>query len=452
MPAYEVLQQLYSLDPSSPDFLRVLYALIRNDEDEQYSSSLGGEELTRLVDFLDNALSLIPTSDDVFRRCLRKLRAICGFHTILPSSHIINGDLTRVGISAIAFGGFADVWQGDQGGNRVCIKVLRIAVNDTDGLKKLFFKEAVVWKRLRHPNVVPFLGVTLEPLQFVSEWLPNGTLTHYVTNNPSANRIALLLDVAEGLNYLHASYTIHGDLKGPNILIKANGHACLADFGLASIVHGNDSMNASKIQGYSERWTAPEILSGAEKITREADVFSFGMVVIGTFTGKNPFSEFNAHTVVFKTMNRERPTYPRGTEALGFVTPIWHMTVDCWHHDPAHRPMMAAVVEFLRDCYTLHTVDPLLSTLSPWNPTVNASPYEVISPIPTDDNGSPTWSMGTSHVLFSGTSPSSFNGSFSEESPGYSVLDRPPSSNGHGRPTRPFTTGNPAPLLLHITY
>jgi hypothetical protein len=155
MPAYEVLQQLYSLDPSSPDFLRVLYALIRNDEDEQYSSSLGGEELTRLVDFLDNvrlllcpasfpitnetlkALSFIPTSDDVFRRCLRKLRAICGFHTILPSSHIINGDLTRVGISAIAFGGFADVWQGDQGGNRVCIKVLRIAVNDTDGLKKV---------------------------------------------------------------------------------------------------------------------------------------------------------------------------------------------------------------------------------------------------------------------------------------------------------------------------
>jgi serine/threonine protein kinase len=143
---------------------------------------------------------------------LRKLRAICGHHTTLPSSHIISGDLTKIGESPTAFGGFADVWQGDQGGKRVCIKVLRIALNDTGGLRKVrirrrrialfadglswvlqsFFKEAVVWKRLRHPNIVPFLGVTIKPLQFVSEWMPNGTLTHYVTKNPSVNRIALV--------------------------------------------------------------------------------------------------------------------------------------------------------------------------------------------------------------------------------------------------------------------
>ena len=154
MPASQVLQQLYSLDPSSPNFLRVLFALIRNDEDEQYSSGLQGEELTRLVDFLDDvrllflapcpiinktskALCFIPPSDAMFRRCLRKLRAICGSHTTLPSSHIISGDLTRIGESAIAYGGFADVWQGDQGGKRVCIKALRISLNDTSGLKKV---------------------------------------------------------------------------------------------------------------------------------------------------------------------------------------------------------------------------------------------------------------------------------------------------------------------------
>ena len=88
-----------------------------------------------------------------------------------------------------------------------------------------------MWKRLKHPNIVPFLGVTREPLQIVSEWMPNGTLTHYVEKTPGADRISLvslfsaigldryrrrpkLLDVAEGLNYLHMSCTIHGDLKG----------------------------------------------------------------------------------------------------------------------------------------------------------------------------------------------------------------------------------------------
>ena len=59
-------------------------------------------------------------------------------------------------------------------------------------ISKAFFGEAVVWKRLRHPNVVPFLGVTTAPLQLVSEWMPNGTLTEYVNTNPGADRISLV--------------------------------------------------------------------------------------------------------------------------------------------------------------------------------------------------------------------------------------------------------------------
>ena len=54
MSASDVLQRLYTLNTSSPDFSRVLYGLIRRDEDEQYSSSLEGEELVRLVNFLDD--------------------------------------------------------------------------------------------------------------------------------------------------------------------------------------------------------------------------------------------------------------------------------------------------------------------------------------------------------------------------------------------------------------
>jgi hypothetical protein len=154
MSASQVLQRLYSLDTSSPDFLRVLYGLIRHDEDEQYSSSLQGPELARLVDFLDDvrtlpfpshpvakqtlqALSSIPTTDDVFRQCLRKLRAICGCHTTLPSSHVVSGDLARLGGHPIAFGGFADVWEGAHDGRKVCVKALRVSLNDDQSLTKV---------------------------------------------------------------------------------------------------------------------------------------------------------------------------------------------------------------------------------------------------------------------------------------------------------------------------
>lgn len=161
MSASQVIQHLYSLDKSSPDFLRVLYGLIRHDEDEQYTSNLRGPELARLVDFLDEvralssafraipkripqALNTIPTSDDVFRQCLRKLRAICGCHTTLPSSHTVSGDLKKLGDQPVACGGFADVWEGSLGGSRVCIKVLRVSLNDGQCLTKV---------RIRHRHI-----------------------------------------------------------------------------------------------------------------------------------------------------------------------------------------------------------------------------------------------------------------------------------------------------------
>ena len=56
-----ILNRLYSLDPSSLDFLRRLRSLIRIDEKEQYLSSLQGSQLTRLVDFLDE-VRIIPST------------------------------------------------------------------------------------------------------------------------------------------------------------------------------------------------------------------------------------------------------------------------------------------------------------------------------------------------------------------------------------------------------
>lgn len=49
-----------------------------------------------------------------------------------------------------------------------------------------------MWRRLEHSNIVPFIGVTQTPIQFVSEWMPNGTLTEYVNENANANRIGLV--------------------------------------------------------------------------------------------------------------------------------------------------------------------------------------------------------------------------------------------------------------------
>ena len=103
--------------------------------------------------------------------------------------------------------------------------------------------------------------------------------------------------MAEGLNYLHENHLIHGDLKGvgsssvplqaplttsgqPNILVDHNGNTRLTDFGLASVVRGLNSVLITNVKGYTEAWAAPEVLQDGDKATPEADIFSFGMVVI----------------------------------------------------------------------------------------------------------------------------------------------------------------------------
>ena len=66
--ASQVIQHLYTLDTSSPDFLRAISNLILHDENEQYTSSIQGPELTRLVDFLDEVCALPSASRRISKR------------------------------------------------------------------------------------------------------------------------------------------------------------------------------------------------------------------------------------------------------------------------------------------------------------------------------------------------------------------------------------------------
>ena len=61
IPASQILQHLYLLDPSSPGIPRLIYGLIHHDREDQYLSNLQGSELTQLVDFLDKVYTLLFT-------------------------------------------------------------------------------------------------------------------------------------------------------------------------------------------------------------------------------------------------------------------------------------------------------------------------------------------------------------------------------------------------------
>jgi serine/threonine protein kinase len=94
-----------------------------------------------------------------------------------------------------------------------------------------------------------------------------------------------LLEIAQGLVYLHSQDIIHGDLRGANILVDDNWHVRLADFGLAVFASATVATGSSH-RGGSARWMSPELLSpqscGLEKSQRTfaSDVYSFACVCI----------------------------------------------------------------------------------------------------------------------------------------------------------------------------
>jgi serine/threonine protein kinase len=91
--------------------------------------------------------------------------------------------------------------------------------------------ELIVWKSLRHPNIVPLIGTCEQfPVSLVSEWMSGGTMTAFLRDHPDRERSFLVsddvnasgrselcypqvMDTLQGLGFMHSLDVVHGDLK-----------------------------------------------------------------------------------------------------------------------------------------------------------------------------------------------------------------------------------------------
>ncbi|KAF9791123.1 kinase-like protein, partial [Thelephora terrestris] len=213
-------------------------------------------------------------------------------------------------------------------------------------------KEAITWKTLRHPNVLPLIGVTMTMNQFamISDWMPNGNLNEFVEANPDADRLKLLGDAARGLIYIHERGVVHGDLKGANILVDQSCRAHLADFGLLTIISdpANLLSSSSYAQGGTARWMSPERISPQDfglktsRPSKSSDCYSLGMVIYEIVSGNPPFREDRDLTVFVKVLKGERPLREEG-----FADRLWSTLEQCWMPQPSDRPSVEDVFQCL---------------------------------------------------------------------------------------------------------
>ncbi|KAF8869494.1 kinase-like domain-containing protein, partial [Mucidula mucida] len=215
--------------------------------------------------------------------------------------------------------------------------------------------EALVWRQLRHPNILPFLGVNnqLSPPSFclVSKWMANGNINEFLTKHPSHDRLQSIIEIAEGIRYLHNfnPQIVHADIRGGNVLVSDDFRCVLADFGISLMMETQVPATTTLRRG-TIRWLPPEMIDTSlyqPEYLAARDIYSFGCTVIEIFTGKVPFSHIPTDPGVMHEVVIRRRTDPRSSEQEFPSSRLWNLLETCLSWDARERPSAKSLFKSL---------------------------------------------------------------------------------------------------------
>lgn len=167
----------------------------------------------------------------------------------------------------------------------------------TSGLAGRFARERAVLARLNHPLIGRLLdaGVAGNQAYLVLEYVDGSTLAEHARTHchTVAQRVRLLVQIAEAVDYAHAQLIVHRDLKPSNVLVDRDGRPKLLDFGIAGLIDDGQPVDTDLTRqtgrGLTLAYAAPEQILGSP-IGVAADVFSLGVMLFELLSGELPFA------------------------------------------------------------------------------------------------------------------------------------------------------------------
>ena len=245
-------------------------------------------------------------------------------------------------------GGMATVYLAEEKkhGRKVAIKVLRTEITAALGIER-FLREIGIAARLAHPHIVPLIdsGKAGDQLYYVQPHVPGGSLRERLVAMgplPLKDALRIAQEVGAGLDYAHRNGFVHRDVKPENILF-ADGHALLADFGVARACSDADESTSPPRQKVTEvgialgtpEYMSPEQASGEPDLGTASDVYSLACVVYEMLAGEPPFSGAGPRAIMAKHVT-DTPRPIRGMRP-DVPTAVEHALARALEKDPERR-------------------------------------------------------------------------------------------------------------------
>jgi serine/threonine protein kinase len=228
----------------------------------------------------------------------------CGKHTRVKREF---GPYTLVRRHAI--GGMSMVFAAHDNtlDREVALKILSEDFSADERRIAAFEEEARITASFSHPNVVRVLttGRAFGRFYIAMEFVPGGHFEHQIRERgkiPEAEMLQIAIEVAQGLKAAHAAGLIHRDVKPGNILLDAEGHAKLVDFGLALVTQGGKAQ-ATELWA-TPYYVPPETVEGKPEDFR-SDIYAFGATLYHALAGKPSCGEESMATDILREAKKK---------------------------------------------------------------------------------------------------------------------------------------------------
>lgn len=256
--------------------------------------------------------------------------------------------------SSLGKGTQGSVCVGSLGGVKVAVKMFGSGSKEQDYEEQPHYQlrqEGCILRLLNHPSIVRFVGVVHRPRCIVLELAEYGSLDSLIKNSPLSRTFThrVLIQVSEGLDYLHRQNIIFRDLKPQNILIVSKDmgvplNAKLSDFGVSGLTTDEGLLSFAGTTGYM----APNI-TGKHIYDTSVDVFSFGILIRELLTGKRVLSELNFPKQIAGAFMDGKATLQQET---GWYD-LTQVLNECVNPNPEERPSALEVTDILSRADTL---------------------------------------------------------------------------------------------------